>query len=41
MLTDTCSICKRTIYPDDERVLKGLDLYHFECAESQYIEDEE
>jgi hypothetical protein len=39
MLTDTCAICQGTIYPEDERVSKGLDLYHFECAESQNIEE--
>jgi hypothetical protein len=41
MITDTCSIFQGTIYPDDERVSEDLDLYHFECAESQDIEDEQ
>jgi len=37
--TEQCAHCKGTIYPNDEKVSAGLDQYHFECAESQGIEE--
>ena len=41
MMLDTCKHCGERIYPDDETVSKGLDRYHFECAESLDLDEDE
>ena len=40
-ILDTCKSCGEVIYPDDEKVLIEMDLYHFECAEEQDLPDED
>ncbi len=40
MSVDTCEHCKGPIYPDDEKVCVGYDLFHVECSELIHEEDE-
>ena len=40
-MLDICEHCRRSIYPDDEKVIHLFDTYHLECAEGLNLEDPE